>query len=186
MSRFVVTTTPLPGVMRVQRKPLGDGRGTLTRLFCAKELATAGWHGPVAQINHTLTMQRGTVRGLHYQHPPAAEAKLVSCLHGAVWDVVVDLRTNSPSFLQWHAEELSADNHTALLIPPGYAHGFQALQDHTELLYLHSAPYNPDCEAAVHVREPRLAIDWPLPVVNLSARDAAHALLSPEFAGIAL
>lgn len=184
MSRFIVTATPLPGVMQIQRQPLADARGTLTRLFCRQELAVAGWHGSVAQINHTHTMQRGTVRGLHYQRPPAAEAKLVSCLRGVVWDVVVDLRAQSPTFLQWHAQELSADNHTALLIPPGCAHGFQTLQDDTELLYLHSAPYSPDCEAAVHVSEPRLAIAWPLPMANLSARDAAHPLLPPDFAGI--
>ena len=186
MSRFIVTATPLPGVLQIQRQPLADARGALTRLFCSQELAAAGWHGPIAQINHTHTVQCGTVRGLHYQRPPAAEAKLVSCLRGAVWDVVVDLRAQSPTFLQWHAQELSADNHTALLIPPGCAHGFQTLQDNTELLYLHSAPYCPDYEAAVHVSEPRLAIAWPLPIANLSARDAAHALLPPEFAGIAL
>ena len=186
MSRFVVTATPLPGVMRIQRQPLADARGALTRLFCAQELADAGWHGPIAQINHTRTVQRGTVRGLHYQRPPSAETKLVSCLHGAVWDVVVDLRTGSPSFLHWYAEELSADNHTALLIPPGCAHGFQALQDNTELLYLHSAPHSPHCEGAVHVSEPKLAIAWPLPIANLSARDAAHAPLTSEFEGITL
>lgn len=186
MSRFVITSTPLLGVMRIQRQPLADARGALTRMFCAQELAAAGWHGPIAQINHTHTTQRGTVRGLHYQRAPAAESKLVSCLQGAVWDVVVDLRADSPTFLHWYAEELSAQNHTALLIPPGCAHGFQALQDNTELLYLHSAPHAPECEGAIHVSEPRLAIDWPLPVVNLSARDAAHPLLTPEFEGIVL
>lgn len=186
MSRFVVNATPLPGLMQIQRQPLADARGALTRLFCAQELADAGWHGPIAQINHTHTVQRGTVRGLHYQRPPAAEAKLVSCLHGAVWDVVVDLRAGSPTFLRWYATELSAENHTALLIPPGCAHGFQTLQDHTELLYLHSALHTPSCEAAVHISEPQLAIAWPLPIANLSARDAAHALLPPEFEGIAL
>lgn len=186
MSRFSITSTPLLGVMRVQRQPLADARGALTRMFCVQELAAAGWHGPIAQINHTRTTQRGTVRGLHYQRPPAAESKLVSCLQGAIWDVVVDLRSGSPTFLHWYAEELSAQNHTALLIPPGCAHGFQALQDDTELLYLHSAPHAPDCEAAIHVSEPRLAINWPLPIANLSARDAAHPLLTSEFAGIVL
>lgn len=186
MNRFIVTTTPLPGVMQIQRQPLADARGALTRLFCSEELAAAGWDRPIAQINHTHTVHRGTVRGLHYQRPPAAEAKLVSCLQGAVWDVVVDLRAGSPTFLQWHAQELSATNHTALLIPPGCAHGFQTLMDNTQLLYLHSAPYTPGCEGAVHVREPQLAIAWPLPIIHLSARDATHALLPPEFQGIAL
>ena len=186
MSRFVVAATALPGVMQIQRQPLSDARGALTRIFCSQALANAGWHGPIAQINHTHTAQRGTVRGLHYQRPPAAETKLVSCLHGAVWDVVVDLRAGSPTFLHWYAQELSADNHIPLLIPPGCAHGFQTLQDDTELLYLHSAPYTPDCEGAVHVSEPQLAIAWPLPIANLSPRDTTHALLPPEFEGIVL
>ena len=126
------------------------------------------------------------MRGLHYQRPPAPEAKLVSCLRGAVWDVAVDLRANSPTFLQWHAQELSAHNHTALLIPPGFAHGFQALEDGAELLYVHSAPYTPACEGALNVHDPRLCITWPLPVHGLSPRDAAHPLLGADFEGIVL
>ena len=186
MSRFAIKKTPLSGLVSVERQPLADARGFLARLFCAQELASVGWCWPVAQINHTHTVQRGTVRGLHYQRAPAAEAKLVSCLRGAVWDVVVDLRANSPTFLQWHAQELSAENHTALLIPPGFAHGFQTLQSDTELLYLHSTPHTPDCEAAMHVLDQRLGIAWPLPVVGLSARDAAHPWLPTDFEGIVL
>lgn len=186
MSRFAVASTPLAGLVSIQRQPLGDERGFLARLFCAEELAAAGWHGPVAQINHTHTAQRGTVRGLHYQRPPAPEAKLVSCLRGAVWDVAVDLRAGSPTFLQWHAQELSARNYTALLIPPGFAHGFQVLEEGAELLYLHSAPYTPACEGALNVRDPRLAIAWPLPVQGLSARDAAHPWIDAPFEGIRL
>lgn len=186
MNRFSTTPTPLPGLMRVQRQAMADARGFLARLFCAEELAGMGWHGPIAQINHTHTAHCGTVRGLHYQRPPAAEVKLVSCLRGAVWDVVVDLRAGSPTFLQWHAEELSADNHTALLIPPGCAHGFQTLQNSTELLYLHSAPHTPHCEAALNILDRRLGISWPLPVVGLSPRDAAHPWLPTDFEGIVL
>lgn len=185
-ARFHVTPTPLAGLMRVQRRPLGDARGFLARMFCAEELKLAGWHWPVAQINHTRTERAGTLRGLHWQNPPMAEAKLVSCLRGAVWDVAVDLRAGSPTFLQWHAENLSADNHTALLIPPGFAHGFQALEDGAELLYLHSVPHVPDCEAGADALDPRLAIAWPLPVCERSARDAGHALLGADFKGIAL
>ncbi|MDH5206728.1 MAG: dTDP-4-dehydrorhamnose 3,5-epimerase family protein, partial [Hylemonella sp.] len=106
MNRFSVSPTALPGLMRVQRQRLSDARGFLSRLFCAEELAAAGWSGPVAQINHTGTTRAGTVRGLHYQRPPHAEAKLVSCVRGRVWDVAVDLRAASPTFLQWHGEEL--------------------------------------------------------------------------------
>ena len=120
--------------MRVQRQPLQDARGLFERMFCADELAAAGWTQPIAQINHSVTRQRGSVRGLHYQRPPHAEMKLVSCLRGEVWDVAVDLRAGSPTFLQWHAEHLSPSNACALLIPPGFAHGFQALTDDAELL----------------------------------------------------
>lgn len=186
MSRFTTTPTPLAGLQCIQRQPLQDARGFLARLFCADALAAAGWPGPVAQINHTHTAERGVVRGLHYQRPPAPEAKLVSCLRGAVWDVAVDLRAGSPTFLHWHAQELSARNHTALLIPAGFAHGFQVLEEGAELLYLHSAPYTPACEGALNVRDPRLAIAWPLPVQGLSARDAAHPLIGADFEGIVL
>ncbi len=186
MARFELHPTPLAGLLGIQRQRLGDARGHLSRLFCADELAAAGWQRPVAQINHTFTAACGTVRGLHYQRPPAPEAKLVSCLRGAVWDVAVDLRAGSPTFLQWHAQELSARNHTALLIPPGFAHGFQVLEEGAELLYLHSAPYTPACEGALNVRDPRLAIAWPLPVQGLSARDAAHPWIDAPFEGIRL
>lgn len=186
MSRFTSHATPLSGLMHIEHQRLADERGFLSRLFCSQELAALGWTQPVVQINHTYTARRGTVRGLHYQQAPALEAKLVSCLRGAVWDVVVDLRVGSPTYLQWHAEELSAGNRAALLIPPGCAHGFQALEDDTELLYLHTAPHTPECEGALHVLDARLDIVWPLPVVGLSPRDAAHPMLNANFAGIRL
>jgi dTDP-4-dehydrorhamnose 3,5-epimerase len=186
MSRFTVTDLPLPGLKRVERQRLGDSRGFLARLFCAEDLSKAGWDGPVAQVNHTLTEKRGTVRGMHYQTPPHAEIKMVSCLRGEVWDVAVDLRCGSPTFLQWHAERLSADNAYALLIPQGFAHGFQALTDDAELLYCHSAAYNASAESGLHPQDPRLAIGWPLPIAELSARDEARAQLSLAFEGVSL
>lgn len=186
MKRFTVLDTPLAGLQLVQRQKLQDARGFLSRLFCAEELAAAGWHGPVAQINHTCTRQAGTVRGLHYQKAPHAEIKLVSCLRGAVWDVAVDLRPDSPTYLRWHAEELSADNGHALLIPQGFAHGFQALADDSELLYCHSSAHAPQAEAGLHPQDARLAIAWPLPVQGLSPRDAGHPLMSADFEGVRL
>ena len=186
MSRFSVTDTPLSGLRRVQRLPLGDARGFLARLFCADELRDAGWVGPVAQVNHTLTRQAGTVRGLHFQQAPHAEAKLVSCLRGEVWDVAVDLRPGEPSFLRWHAERLSADNGMALLIPPGFAHGFQTLTDEVEMLYIHSAAYHAAAEGGLHPLDPALELPWPLPLGILSARDAAHPMLTDEFKGVSL
>ena len=133
-SRFTCTPLHIPGVVAIQRQQIVDPRGSLSRVFCAEELGVAGWKWPVAQINHTLTSQSGTVRGMHYQREPHAEAKLVTCLHGRVWDVVVDLRSDSPTFLRWCSQELSADNLTAMLVPPGCAHGFQSLTDDVELL----------------------------------------------------
>jgi len=184
MGRFTITELPLPGLKRVQRQRLGDSRGFLARLFCADELAAAGWSGPVAQINHTQTTRQGTVRGLHFQHAPYAETKLVSCLRGRVWDVVVDLREGSPTFGRWHAEELSAENGSALLIPQGFAHGFQTLCDGAELLYCHSAAHAPQAEGAVHPNDERLAIGWPLSITELSARDAGQPRLAAKFKGL--
>lgn len=185
--RFELEPLGLAGLVAVRRLRLADARGSLTRLFCAQELAAAGWPGPIAQINHTVTALRGTVRGLHYQRSPHAEAKLVSCVRGAVWDVAIDLRRGSPTFLQHQAVELSADNLTALLIPPGFAHGFQALSDEAQLLYLHSAAYAPGAEAGLHPQDPSLAVPWPLPVAQLSERDRTHPLIErSSWSGVAL
>ena len=183
--RFEVADTPLPGLNLVRRQKLGDARGFLSRLFCAEELVAAGWSGPIAQINHTHTARKGTVRGMHFQRSPHAEVKLVSCLRGEVWDVAVDVRQGSPTFLRWHAERLSADNGHALLIPQGFAHGFQALSDDVELLYCHSAAYATQAEAGLNPLDERLAVTWPLPIAELSARDAGHAPITDEFKGVA-
>lgn len=182
--RFRVTALPLEGLRLVERQRRGDARGGLSRVFCADELAAAGWQRPLAQLNHTQTTTHGTVRGLHFQRPPHAEMKLVSCLRGRVWDVVVDVRAGSPTFLRWHAEELSADNLRALLIPEGFAHGFQALTDDVELLYCHSAPHAPAAEAGLHPRDPALGIAWPLPIALLSPRDEQHTWIANGFAGV--
>jgi len=184
MSRFAVDDMPLAGLKRVTRQRIGDQRGFLSRLFCADELAGAGWHRPIAQINHTLTAVRGTVRGMHFQRPPHAEMKLVSCIRGEVWDVVVDLREGSATFLRWHAERLSADSGHALLIPEGFAHGFQALTDDVELLYCHSMPHEPAAEGGLHPMDPVLSIAWPLPAANLSPRDGQHKLMDANFRGL--
>lgn len=184
MSRFAIAELPLAGVRLVERQRVGDARGFLARLFCAQDLRAAGWTKPVAQINHTYTARAGTVRGMHFQRSGHAEMKLVSCIRGEVWDVAVDLRAGSPTFLRWHAERLSDDNGRALLIPEGFAHGFQALTDDVELLYCHSAAYSPAAEAGLNPRDPRLAIGWPLAIAELSERDATHPMLESGFEGV--
>lgn len=186
MSRFTVTELPLAGLRLVTRQRQGDNRGFLSRLYCADELALAGWQKPILQVNHTSTVMRGTVRGMHFQRPPHAEMKLVSCIRGEVWDVAVDVRTDSPTFLCWHAEALSADNGRALLIPEGFAHGFQALTDDVELLYCHSAAYSAGAEAALNPLDSRLAIAWPLPIGELSDKDRSRPFIDLNFAGVHL
>ncbi len=186
MTRFTIHELPLPGLKVVERQNLGDPRGFLSRMFCAEELAAAGWTSPIAQINLTRTLQRGTVRGMHYQHPPHAEMKLVNCLRGAVLDIAVDLRSGSPTFLQWQAEELSAENRRSMLIPEGFAHGFQTLTDDCELLYFHSEIHVPGSEGALSALDPRLNIGWPLEVTEMSERDRLHPRLTDQFTGLIL
>lgn len=183
--RFGISDTPLAGLKLVERRRIGDARGFFSRFYCADELADAGLADPVVQINHTATGRRGTVRGLHFQRPPDAEDKFVSVLAGEILDVAVDLRRSSPTFLQWHGERLSAENNRSLLIPKGFAHGFQTLTDDCQLLYLHTARHAPEAEGGLDPLDPLLAIDWPLPVTDMSARDRAHPPLSPGFDGIA-
>jgi dTDP-4-dehydrorhamnose 3,5-epimerase len=184
-TRFEILPTDIVDLQVLQRKLLGDSRGYLERIFCAEELNGVLVGRCIVQINHTLTAKRGTVRGLHFQRPPYAETKFVSCLRGEVFDVAVDLRQNSPTFLHWHAELLSADNHKTLVIPEGFAHGFQTLTDDCEMLYFHTAAYQPGAEGGLNAQDPRLGIQWPLPVVGLSPRDAMHPMLDNDFTGVA-
>ena len=177
-ARFTITLTAIEGVRVIERQRIGDARGFLERLFCADELAAAGWVWPIAQINRTLTPVPGTLRGLHYQRPPAAEAKFVTCVHGAVLDVALDLRAGSPTFGRHHTEILSGENRCALLIPPGCAHGFQVIEAGAELIYIHSAAYAPAHEGGVDARDPALAIAWPIADPILSDRDRGHPPLS--------
>jgi len=155
-------------------------------LFCTDELKPIIEQRRIVQINRTHTEKAGSVRGIHFQHPPFAEMKLVSCLRGEVFDVAVDLRKNSPTFLQWHAEVLTEANHKTLVIPEGFAHGFQTLTDDCELLYLHTAAYAPDFEAGLNALDPRLTITWPMPIAERSMRDQHHAMLTSEFSGLSL
>ena len=186
MIRFTITDLPLAGLKRVERQIRGDARGFLSRLFCVGDLNQAGWVKPVAQINQTVTTRRGIVRGMHFQHPPHAEMKLVTCLRGAIFDVAVDLRKGSPTFLHWHGEELSSENNRALLIPEGFAHGFQTLTDDCELIYTHSSPYQANAEGGLNPRDATLAIVWPLEISEISDRDERHPPIDPTFTGVLL
>lgn len=140
----------------------------------------------IAQINHTLTRHRGMIRGMHFQRVPHAEAKLITCLRGEVFDVAVDLRKDSPTFLQWFGQVLSPENRRSMYIPPGCAHGFQAMADDCELVYLHSAVYAPSAEGGIHPQDPAVAIAWLLPVSMMSNRDQGHPMIDKRFEGLEL
>ena len=187
MKRFSIEDTGVGDLKLITRHAISDPRGWFERLYCCEELAAAaGQRFVPLQINRSCTYTRGAVRGLHFQYPPHADIKLVSCLHGEAFDVAVDLRAGSPTFLRWFGARLSAENRTSLLIPRGFAHGFQALAKRCELLYLHSTAYAPGSECGIHACDTRIGVSWPLPVTGLSARDAAHAPLGVEFPGVRL
>jgi dTDP-4-dehydrorhamnose 3,5-epimerase len=182
--RFDVSETELAGVVVLQRKPQTDERGWFERMYCTADLADVLGSRSIVQVNRSLTWMRATVRGLHYQVPPSGEAKLVSCLRGAIFDVAVDVRRHSPTFLQWHGELLSAENARSLFVPEGFAHGFQTVEADCEVLYFATAAYDPTAERGLHPLDPRLAIAWPMVVEHLSERDASHPAVAPDFEGI--
>lgn len=178
--------SPINGVLTIRSRSVEDQRGSLSRLFCRQEMASVIGDRQIVQINQTKTKAKGAVRGFHFQYPPYAEMKIIRCLQGAIWDVAVDLRRGSPTFLHWFAQELTPENSTTMVIPEGCAHGFQALANDSELLYLHTAFYHPPAEGGINCLDPRLAVDWPLAIKDLSQRDRAHPLLDDNFAGIEL
>lgn len=185
MNRFIVTDiSSFTGLKLIERKKLGDSRGYLTRLFCTEEVYAAGWVKPIAQINHTYTSKKGTVRGLHFQKPPHSEMKIVTCIKGEIYDVAVDLRRGFKTFLNFHGEILSADNCRAMLIPEGFAHGFQTLTDDVELIYFHSEVYTPNAEAGVNPLDQSLSIDWRLPITLISDRDNNFPMVNNNFKGV--
>lgn len=176
--------TPLQGLYEIQHAPYTDARGRFTRLFCEQEFEPVRSHMHFTQINLSETHGIGTVRGMHFQMPPAAEAKVIRCLRGRVFDVAVDVRAGSPTFLRWHALELAEDNDRAVFIPEGFAHGFQALTDDVHLLYLHTAPWTPTSERGLRYDDPKLAIAWPGPATAASDRDRSYARIDCGFIGL--
>ena len=180
------TTTPLKGAYTVNLEPERDERGAFMRTFCLNDFREIGFNGQIVQINQSMTKKKGTVRGMHYQIPPAGEIKIIRCLHGSVFDVMVDLRAQSSTFMQWHGVTLSKENMRMVVIPEGFAHGFQSLTDETELLYLHSAFYSPGHERGLRFNDPVLAIEWPLSAGPVSAKDRSYRLIGNNRKDIAL
>ena len=186
MNDFSISCAPLEGLRLIERRKLADSRGFLSRIYASEELKSCGWTKEVAHINHTYTAKRGTLRGMHFQVMPHAEMKLVTCIRGAIIDVVVDIRQGSKTFLSHHMETLSEQNNRSLLIPEGFAHGFQALTDNVELIYCHSEPYSPSCESGLHPLDSSLGISWPIPVEKISSKDASYALIDKKYKGLFL
>jgi dTDP-4-dehydrorhamnose 3,5-epimerase len=179
-----IEETKLPGSYLIKPEPLCDNRGTFARVFCKNLLAEIGLRKEIVQINHSLTVQKGAVRGMHYQCPPMAEIKLVKCIQGAVYDVIIDLRKDSPTFMRWHGEKLSAENMHMIYVPEGFAHGFQVMEQKSELIYLHSEFYRPEYEGAVRHDDPKVDIRWPLEISEISERDRTHPYLTDYFRGL--
>lgn len=169
--------TGLADACLIELEKKGDDRGFFARTMCRDEFAAHGMDTEYVQQNTSFSAHRGTIRGMHFQLPPCTEAKLVRCIEGAIVDIIVDLRRNSPTYMRHEKFELDDRNRLQLYVPRGFAHSFQAISDNVEVSYLVSAPYTPSAERGLRFNDPRLGIEWPLPVSVISDKDAAWPLL---------
>ena len=181
-----ITRLEIPGAAVVEAIPFLDQRGSFARLYCERELSDILGNRKIVQINASMTKTVGAVRGLHFQHSPKAEMKLVRCIRGLVFDVLVDLRRESPTFKKWHAEEMSPENAKMMVIPEGCAHGFQVLFPDSEMLYLHTEFYSPEAGGRIRFDEPQFGITWPLEVTELSDVDKNEPQLPADYKGLLL
>jgi dTDP-4-dehydrorhamnose 3,5-epimerase len=181
---MIFTETILNGSYVIELNVFTDERGWFARTYCKNEFSAIGHHDEWVQMNNSFTKSKGTIRGMHFQLPPFSEIKLVRCIAGAVYDVIIDLRVSSATFLQSFGVELSAQNKKMIYIPAGFAHGFQALSNDCELIYHHSQFYTTGAEGGIKYNDPKINISWPLAVTNISERDNQHNLLDENFKGI--
>ncbi len=175
------TKTPLPGAYVIDLEKYGDERGFFARLYCENEFREHELETHFVQINNSLSAQKGTLRGMHYQLEPAAEVKVVRCIKGSLYDVILDLRQDSPTFGQWYGAELSAENRRMMYVPRGFGHGFITLEDDTEAFYLVSNFYAPEKERGVRWNDPRFNIEWPIEPVVVSEKDSNHPDFDPDY-----
>jgi dTDP-4-dehydrorhamnose 3,5-epimerase len=182
---MIFTPAPLAGAHVIESEPRVDERGFFGRAFCAREFATAGLESTFVQANNTLTGKKGTVRGFHYQLPPCAEVKLVRCIRGAVYDVIVDIRPDSTTYRQSFGATLTADNRQMMYVPKGFAHGFISLTDDAELFYMVSAFYDAKQERGLRYDDPAFGVDWPMEMTGISAKDSAWPDFNDTFHGVA-
>lgn len=178
--------TPLQGAFTIDLEKRGDDRGFFARLFCEDEFRAAGLETDFVQINNSDSATRGTLRGMHYQLPNSSEVKVVRCIKGALFDVIVDLRPDSPTYKKWFGAELSAENRTMMYVPRGFAHGFITLADNTEAFYLVSNRYDPKAERGLRFNDPAFGIEWPLQPTELSEKDGKWPDFNTEFHGVEL
>lgn len=181
---MIFSETPLRGSYVIDLEPFTDERGWFARTFCKDEFRKIGHNKEWLQLNHSFTAQQGMIRGMHYQLPPYSEIKLVRCIAGRIFDVIVDIRKNSPTFLRWFGAELSGENKKMIYIPEGFAHGFETLTGDCELIYHHTAMYTPGSEGGLRHDDKMLGIQWPIPVTEMSERDKAHNYLGKDFKGV--
>ena len=181
-----LSETFLSGVYIVESNPLADQRGYFARTYCKNDFKSIGFQEEFVQFNHSFNLLKGTVRGMHFQRPPHAETKYVRCVHGSIFDVVVDIRKDSPTYLQHFCIELSFSNMLGLIIPEGCAHGFQVLEDNTLVIYHHTEYYQSGAEKGLKYDDPLLGIVWPLAITNISDRDKNFSIINQFFQPIQL
>lgn len=173
--------TPLPGARIIELDKREDSRGFFARLFCKQEFLHHGLEPDIVQVNTSFSRQKGTLRGLHYQLAPGAETKLIRCLRGGIYDVILDLRLDGPTFGQWFSHELTAENRTMLYVPKGFAHGFLTLAEDAEVLYFASESYSPECERTVRWNDIKFNIQWPFIPSVISDKDARAPDFDPAY-----
>ena len=183
--KLKILKTEFEGLCVIETDTFHDARGSFSRFYCTKELEEIS-NISIEQINHSVTDKKGTTRGLHFQYEPNSEVKIIRCIKGSVFDVLVDIRKDSDTFLKVFTYTLSQENEKMLYIPKGFAHGFQALEDNSELLYLHSSVYEASNEGALNIKDSLLDIKWPLDIVNVSKRDSSHPFIESSFKGVEL
>ena len=181
---MIFNETRLKGSFIIEVQPHVDERGWFGRFYCKKEFEQIGHHKEWVQFNHSFTLKKGSLRGMHFQISPYREIKMIRCISGSVYDVIIDIRKGSPTFLQWFGAELSARNKNMIYIPEGFAHGFQCLSDDCELIYHHTEYYKPGYEGGLRFDDPALKIKWPLPITVISESDLGHAYIDQNFKGI--
>jgi dTDP-4-dehydrorhamnose 3,5-epimerase len=183
---MIFNPLPLKGAFTIDVQPFEDNRGFFTRTFCEEEFAKHNLVQHFVQANHSGTIGKGIIRGMHFQHAPYCEVKLVKCVQGAIFDVIVDVRKDSPTFLQWFGAELTSENKRMMYVPAGFAHGFQSLTDYSEITYMVSSFYNKASESGVRYDDSKVNIEWPLPVSLVSDKDLIIPLIDETFSAVNL